>query len=204
MRRGGSTGGAVARWSRPTRRSVHRSGWTRPGTPLGRCTRRNRRAPARHPVGNRHLVPSLPPFPTGAAPTIVVTPRGPWLYPKSGFQLVENLAWTIARVRVKLPRMNRPSKDGAASRVTRRTTIPRTLVVTNDFPPRVGGVQQYVWNVVNNLPAKRVAVFAPSWPGWREHDAASMFPMHRWPSSFLWPTEELWRRVTSLIQEHDT
>ncbi len=87
--------------------------------------------------------------------------------------------------------------------MTRRTTIPRTLVVTNDFPPRVGGVQQYVWNVVNNLPAKRVAVFAPSWPGWREHDAASTFPMHRWPSSFLWPTEELRRRVTSLIQEHD-
>lgn len=84
-----------------------------------------------------------------------------------------------------------------------RTTIPRTLVVTNDFPPRVGGVQQYVWNVVANLPAKRIAVLAPNWPGWKEHDAATKFPIHRWPAGFLWPTEELRARVASLIREHD-
>ena len=36
--------------------------------------------------------------------------------------------------------------------------VPRTLIVTNDFPPRVGGVQQYVWNVASNLPEDRVAV----------------------------------------------
>src|SRR5437867_3067670 len=35
--------------------------------------------------------------------------------------------------------------------------LPRTLVVTNDFPPRVGGVQQYVWNLVRHLPSDRVA-----------------------------------------------
>jgi len=85
-----------------------------------------------------------------------------------------------------------------------RTTIPRTLVVTNDFPPRVGGVQQYVWNVVANLPAKRIAVLAPNWPGWKEHDAAAKFPVHRWPAGFLWPTADLQARVGSLIREHDS
>jgi phosphatidylinositol alpha-1,6-mannosyltransferase len=99
--------------------------------------------------------------------------------------------------------MNRPSKDEESGRVVRRTPIPRTLVVTNDFPPRVGGVQQYVWNVVSNLPMKRIAVLAPSWPGWREHDAEAMFPVHRWPASFQWPTEDLRRRISSLIREHD-
>jgi phosphatidylinositol alpha-1,6-mannosyltransferase len=80
--------------------------------------------------------------------------------------------------------------------------VPRVLVVTNDFPPRVGGVQQYVWNLVRNLPPERVAVVAPNWPGWREHDQAQPFPVHRWPSSSLWPTPQLHARVWSAVQEH--
>lgn len=80
--------------------------------------------------------------------------------------------------------------------------VPRTLVVTNDFPPRVGGVQQYVWNLVRNLPADRVAVLAPNWSGWRDHDQGVPFPVHRWPARFLWPTPELVRRVRSLVREH--
>jgi phosphatidyl-myo-inositol dimannoside synthase len=80
--------------------------------------------------------------------------------------------------------------------------VPRTLVVTNDFPPRIGGVQQYVWNLVRNLPAERVAVIAPNWPGWREHDQGLPFPVHRWPARFLWPTPELVRRVRSVVREH--
>jgi phosphatidylinositol alpha-1,6-mannosyltransferase len=76
------------------------------------------------------------------------------------------------------------------------------VVVTNDFPPRVGGVQQYVWNLVRNLPTDRVAVLAPNWSGWREHDRRVPFPVHRWPGRFLWPTPELTRRVRSLVREH--
>jgi phosphatidyl-myo-inositol dimannoside synthase len=68
-------------------------------------------------------------------------------------------------------------------------------VITNDFPPRVGGVQQYVFNLVQNLPSDRVAVLAPNWPGWREHDAALGYPVHRFPPTFLWPTRELARRA---------
>jgi phosphatidyl-myo-inositol dimannoside synthase len=83
------------------------------------------------------------------------------------------------------------------------TEIPRTLVVTNDFPPRVGGAQQYVWNLVAHLPPDRVAVLAPNWPGWRGHDAAQPFPIHRWPSTNLWPTAEAALRMHSLVREHD-
>ena len=93
---------------------------------------------------------------------------------------------------------------GTRGRSSRRRGIdsPRVLVVTNDFPPRVGGVQQYVWNLVRHLPADRVAVVAPNWPGWREHDRAQHFPVHRWPSSFLWPTPDLARRVRTLAEDH--
>ena len=79
---------------------------------------------------------------------------------------------------------------------------PRTLVVTNDFPPRVGGVQQYVERLVAGLPADRVAVLAPVWPGWREHDAAESFSVERWPEPFLWPTPDLDRRVAALAADH--
>jgi len=77
-------------------------------------------------------------------------------------------------------------------------------VVTNDFPPRLGGVQQFVWNLVRKLPPERVAVLAPNWPGWREHDAAQPYPVHRWPSTFLWPTRDLAHRVRGLAREQGT
>src|SRR2546428_8094163 len=80
--------------------------------------------------------------------------------------------------------------------------VPRTLVVTNDFPPRVGGVQQYGWRLVARLPPDRVSVLAPAWPGWQDHDGAQSFPVDRWPTSFLWPTEDLERRVRTLAAEH--
>jgi phosphatidylinositol alpha-1,6-mannosyltransferase len=80
---------------------------------------------------------------------------------------------------------------------------PRVLVVTNDFPPRVGGVQQYVWNLARHLPAERVAVLAPNWPGWQAFDRDQPFPVHRWPARFLWPTTDLAARIRSLAKEHD-
>jgi phosphatidyl-myo-inositol dimannoside synthase len=80
--------------------------------------------------------------------------------------------------------------------------VPRTLIVTNDFPPRVGGVQQYVWNVASNLSPDRVAVVAPNWPGWREHDAAVPFPVERLPATFLWPSRDLEWRVRTAAREH--
>jgi phosphatidyl-myo-inositol dimannoside synthase len=80
--------------------------------------------------------------------------------------------------------------------------VPRVLVVTNDFPPRIGGVQQYEWNLVRMLPSDRVAVLAPNWPGWREHDASQAFAIHRWPARFMWPTADLERRVRSLVRGH--
>jgi phosphatidylinositol alpha-1,6-mannosyltransferase len=80
--------------------------------------------------------------------------------------------------------------------------VPRVLMVTNDFPPRVGGVQQYEWNVVRQLPPDCVMVLAPNWPGWREHDELAPFEIRRWPDRFMWPTRELERRVRSMAAQH--
>jgi phosphatidylinositol alpha-1,6-mannosyltransferase len=76
-------------------------------------------------------------------------------------------------------------------------------VVTNDFPPRVGGVQQYVGNLVRRLPPDRVAVLAPNWTGWREHDRDQPYPVHRWPATVLLPSDDLARRCRDLVRAHD-
>lgn len=92
--------------------------------------------------------------------------------------------------------------DASATRGDRRGQTPRVLVVTNDFPPGVGGAENYVYNLVAALPSEAVVVLAPNAPGWREHDDGVPFPIVRWPASSLWPTSDLRRRVASLAREH--
>ena len=41
----------------------------------------------------------------------------------------------------------------------------RTLVVTNDFPPRPGGIQAFVHSLASHLPPDEVVVYAPAWRG---------------------------------------
>jgi phosphatidylinositol alpha-1,6-mannosyltransferase len=82
--------------------------------------------------------------------------------------------------------------------------ISRTLVVTNDFPPRVGGVQRYVHDLVRHLPSDRAAVLAPRWPGWEEFDESQSFPVFRFGAKRLSPVPELLRRVRSLISETES
>jgi phosphatidylinositol alpha-1,6-mannosyltransferase len=79
--------------------------------------------------------------------------------------------------------------------------VPRTLVITNDFPPRVGGVQRVVHSLVRELPPDRVTVLAPNWPGWREHDDAEPYRIERFPPRLLVPTRDLERRAASLVRE---
>jgi phosphatidylinositol alpha-1,6-mannosyltransferase len=58
-------------------------------------------------------------------------------------------------------------------------SIPRTLIVTGHFPPEAGGVQTFTSELVRRLPADRIVVVAPKWPGDQEFDAAQPFPVIR-------------------------
>ncbi|WP_395107302.1 glycosyltransferase family 4 protein [Actinomadura sp. SCN-SB] len=55
----------------------------------------------------------------------------------------------------------------------------RALVLTGHFPPEVGGVQTFTWELVRRLPADRLLVVAPAWPGAAEFDAGLDFPVVR-------------------------
>lgn len=67
----------------------------------------------------------------------------------------------------------------------------RLLLVTNDFPPRPGGIQQYLGNLVEAFPGE-VRVLAPA----ESDDAGS--GVIRADRRFMWPT----RRVRRWVEEH--
>ena len=78
----------------------------------------------------------------------------------------------------------------------------RTLLVTNDFPPRNGGIQQYLHALSIRLPPDELAVYAPAWPGAAAFDAALPFPVHRHPTSLMVPTPAVARRAVAVAREY--
>jgi len=57
--------------------------------------------------------------------------------------------------------------------------VTKTLLVTNDFPPRPGGIQQFVHNLAVRQPPGSVVVYASDWRGSADFDAAQPFPVIR-------------------------
>jgi phosphatidylinositol alpha-1,6-mannosyltransferase len=75
-------------------------------------------------------------------------------------------------------------------------------VVTNDFPPRRGGIQSFVHALASRLPAGSVVVYAPSWAGAAEFDARQPFPVIRHPASLMLPVPSVARRAAAILGEH--
>ena len=80
--------------------------------------------------------------------------------------------------------------------------VPRTLLVTNDYPPRVGGIQRTLEALVRCFPPDRIAVFCPSFEGAEAYDAMVPYRVFRQPEAFTWPTPEIGRRVSDAAAEH--
>ncbi|MCU1588351.1 MAG: putative glycosyl transferase [Frankiales bacterium] len=76
----------------------------------------------------------------------------------------------------------------------------RTLVVTNDFPPRSGGIQVYLHGLVSRLPPDEVVVYASSYDGAAAFDAAQGFPVVRDRASMLLPTLRVSRDVAAVAR----
>lgn len=78
----------------------------------------------------------------------------------------------------------------------------RTLVVTNDFPPRQGGIQTFVAALLARRPPESLVVLASRSPGWEEYDAALPYPVVRLPTGMLLPTRGAARAAVQLAQRH--
>lgn len=79
----------------------------------------------------------------------------------------------------------------------------RTLVITNDFPPRAGGIQSFVHNLAVRQPTGSIVVYASTSPGAEKFDAEQPFEVVREPTGMLLPTPAIARRAARLVREHD-
>ncbi|MCT4355285.1 glycosyltransferase family 4 protein [Streptomyces sp. Je 1-79] len=85
----------------------------------------------------------------------------------------------------------------------------KTLIVTNDFPPRPGGIQAFLHNMALRLDPERIVVYASTWKRSREgieataaFDAEQPFTVVRDSTTMLLPTPRVTARATSLLREH--
>jgi phosphatidylinositol alpha-1,6-mannosyltransferase len=79
----------------------------------------------------------------------------------------------------------------------------RHLLVTNDFPPKVGGIQSYLWELWRRLPPDRTTVLTTPRRGADRFDAAQPIRVERDRARVLLPTRALARRIDRLAAEVD-
>src|SRR5258708_26586057 len=82
--------------------------------------------------------------------------------------------------------------------------MPRTLVVTNDYPPRPGGIQEFVQAMVEGFTPSDVVVYASTWRGRaqerRDYDAARPYLTVRENTSVLLPDPRRTRRACEIAK----
>ncbi len=86
----------------------------------------------------------------------------------------------------------------------------RILLVSNDFPPRRGGIQSYLHELVGQLLQPgydhSLTVYAPTWKGCEEFDheaRASGYEVVRHPTTLMLPGPAVDGMMRRLISEHD-
>lgn len=84
----------------------------------------------------------------------------------------------------------------------------RVLLVTNDFPPTVGGIQSYLRDYCAELERRdpgRLTVFASTQDAdaAAEYDASLPFDVVRWPRTVMLPTPPTARRMAQIIAERE-
>lgn len=76
-----------------------------------------------------------------------------------------------------------------------------SLLVTNDFPPKFGGIQSYLYELWRRLPPEQTTVLTTPHAGAREWDDAQAFRIERVREPVLLPTPMLARRIDALARE---
>ncbi len=72
------------------------------------------------------------------------------------------------------------------------------LLVTNDFPPKLGGIQSYLYELFRRLPPDELTVLTTPHRGAEAFDDRQKFRIERWSAPVLLPTSRLARAVRQL------
>ncbi len=75
------------------------------------------------------------------------------------------------------------------------------LLVTNDFPPRTGGIESYLYELWRRLPPGDATVLTNRFRGAPEWDAAQQFRIVRTKEPVLLPTSALVHQIDALARE---
>jgi phosphatidylinositol alpha-1,6-mannosyltransferase len=75
------------------------------------------------------------------------------------------------------------------------------LLVTNDFPPKIGGIQSLLWEWWRRLPPDSFAVLTSPYAGSGEFDAEQAYRIERTPEPVLLPHPLMVKRVNDLARE---
>jgi phosphatidylinositol alpha-1,6-mannosyltransferase len=84
--------------------------------------------------------------------------------------------------------------------------VSRVLLVTNDFPPRRGGIQSYLHELVGHLVdagGHTLTVYAPKWKGAEGFDRATAYEVVRHPTTLMLPGPSVAGRMRWLIERDD-
>lgn len=77
-----------------------------------------------------------------------------------------------------------------------------TLIVTNDFPPRQGGIETFVHAMATRVPDDDVVVYTSSEQGAEAYDATLPFPVIRDRAHMLLPTPRVTRRTLQIARAY--
>jgi len=75
------------------------------------------------------------------------------------------------------------------------------LLVTNDYPPKIGGIQNLLWEWWRRLPPDRFAVLTSPYDGAVEFDAEQAYRIERVPEPVLLPHPFMVKRVNELAAD---
>lgn len=79
----------------------------------------------------------------------------------------------------------------------------RTLVITNDFPPRPGGIQTFGYEIVRRFDPESVTVLTSNWEGAAEFDAAQDFKIIRADTQTLLPSKSTLAMAREIVVSED-
>lgn len=74
------------------------------------------------------------------------------------------------------------------------------FVVTNDFPPRIGGINYYVDQMMRRFPPGTVTIFSSRYAGWEEFDRTYPHEVIRLDTEMMLPTPAVRRRLHSELR----
>ena len=76
----------------------------------------------------------------------------------------------------------------------------RHLLVTNDYPPKVGGIQSYLWEIYRRLPQDKVVIYTTPHPDSESFDQKQTHKIIRSKQRVLLPTRQVANQIRSLAE----